>query len=117
MLLHVFTDTFPMVQIHYESTGKIQKEPQQIELWEYIGVKGFKAKGKRLGNYPVMQVDRLDPLPEPVVESSLINDESSDEPDEANDEKPEKNPLENLTPIKVVVDLERNDGQMRLEFD
>lgn len=117
MLLHVFTDTFPIVQIHYESTGKIQKEPQQIELWEYIGVKGFKAKGKRLGNYPVMQVDRLDPLPEPVVESSLISDESSDEPDEANDEKPEKNPLENLTPIKVVVDLERNDGQMRLEFD
>lgn len=118
-LLNVFTDTYPQVQVHYETTGKIKREPQQIELWDYIGVKGFKAKGKKLGVYPVIQIDALDPLPEPekpvINEAESIDETESNDLEQADASKPVS--LENLSPVKVVIDLERNDGQMRLDFD
>ncbi len=43
------------------------RDPLEIEVEEFIGVKSYKAKGKRISNYEVTEVEELDPLrfPEP----------------------------------------------------
>jgi topoisomerase-4 subunit A len=123
VLLHVFVDTFPMVEVKYESTGKIERAAQPIELWEYIGVKGFKAKGKRLGNYPIENINVLPPMPEPEKTEEEIISENENQADDNQDENAENKALsvaeklQNLQPVKVVIDLESKDGQMRLDFD
>ena len=46
------------------------RDPMEIEVEEFIGVKSYKAKGKRISNYSVETVDELEPLrmPEPEEE-------------------------------------------------
>ena len=54
------------------------REALIIEADEFIAVKGFKAKGKRLTNYTLDTINELEPTrqPEPVDEG---NDEDSNE--------------------------------------
>ncbi len=62
------TDTFPRIEILFDpATSK--KQSEIIDLYDYISVKGFKAKGKRLTSAQVSQFLWLDPLPEPEQES------------------------------------------------
>ena len=51
---------------------------------EYIGVKGFKAKGKRLTTYALAEVKELEParVPEPEVEEEPEEVEEVVDPDE-----------------------------------
>ncbi len=46
------------------------REPLEIDVEEFIGVKSYKAKGKRISNYEVTEVEELEPLrfPEPEEE-------------------------------------------------
>lgn len=63
------------------------REPMDIEADEFIGVKGFKAKGKRITTYQMESVVELEPTrkpepePEDVPESTEANTEPTD-PDE-----------------------------------
>lgn len=47
------------------------RQPLEIEVEEFIGVKSFKAKGKRISNYEVKEVKELEPtrFPEPEENS------------------------------------------------
>ena len=64
----------------------------EIEADDFIGVKSFKAKGKRLTTYTLESIEELDPtrVPEPVVEESEAEpDETAEsEDEEIKDEKP-----------------------------
>ena len=46
------------------------REPLEIDVEEFIAVKGYKAKGKRISNFEVKIVEELEPtrFPEEVVE-------------------------------------------------
>jgi topoisomerase-4 subunit A len=57
--------------------GDSFREAIEIDAEEFIGVKGYKAKGKRLSNYVVAEVEELEPLrqPEPVVDNDVANAE------------------------------------------
>ncbi|MBO4871316.1 MAG: DNA gyrase/topoisomerase IV subunit A [Muribaculaceae bacterium] len=62
------------------------REPLVIDAEEFIAVKGFKAKGKRLTNWQVADVTELEPRPEPseapeASENSEVS-ESSEPPRE-----------------------------------
>ena len=55
-----------------------------IDAEEFIGVKGFKAKGKRISNYTIGSLEELEPtrFPEPPVEDVVaIDTEEEDEPE------------------------------------
>ena len=53
------------------------REPMVIEADEFIGVKGFKAKGKRLTTFPLETVNELEPTrqPEQPQETEMSEEE------------------------------------------
>jgi topoisomerase-4 subunit A len=54
-------NNFPRLEIRFG--GKYKKRPPEtIEVTDFIAVKGFKAKGKRLSNYEIAAVTELEPL-------------------------------------------------------
>lgn len=68
--LFLLTDTvFPRVEAIFGG-GDDFRNPIEIEVEEFIGVKSFKAKGKRISNYEVKDVKELEPtrFPEPEEE-------------------------------------------------
>lgn len=68
------------------------RDPVEIDADEFIGIKSFKARGKRLTTYAVGEVEELEPKPAPVSESDTQppTDEGADEttgPDEKSDDE------------------------------
>ena len=69
---------------------------EYVDVDEFIGVKGYKAKGKRVSPYTIDQMEFVEPLEkEPPVEET----ETQQEPDEPHssfsddDDTPSDNPL------------------------
>ncbi|MCB9336380.1 MAG: hypothetical protein H6586_09530, partial [Flavobacteriales bacterium] len=77
----ISTDWLPQIQVNFSKVKGIEKEPEIINLNEFIAVKGLKAIGNRLTTYKVKNIDLLEPLPydEPEVEEDLTEEEDSDE--------------------------------------
>lgn len=83
--LFLLTDVvFPRVKVIFGGNDDF-REPLEIDVEEFIGVKSYKAKGKRLSNFEVKTVEELEPLrfPEPEEESQetmtvQIDDENGD---------------------------------------
>lgn len=60
----VSTDYLPVAELVYNKLrGKDQKENDEINLEEFIAVKGIKALGNQLTTEKVKQINLLDPLP------------------------------------------------------
>ena len=92
--LVLLTDTvYPRIRVTFKPVegrdgNSTQRPPMEIDMEQFVGVKGFKAKGKRICTWEVEDIEELEPLrmPEP---------EPEDEPDGG--EEPEEEP-ENLDP-------------------
>ncbi len=67
---------YPRFEIHFGGKHK-ERENEIIEVSEFIGVKSFKAKGKRMTSYTVENIQEI----EPVVkkEAEVLNEELPDE--------------------------------------
>lgn len=68
--LYLLTDTvYPYLQVVFGGNDAF-RDPIEVDADEFIAVKGYKAKGKRLSNYEVETVKELEPkrFPEPVKE-------------------------------------------------
>lgn len=82
--LIILTDTvFPRLQLTFKKPDD-DKEPQEIDAEQFIGVKGFKAKGKRLTMLKLDQVIELEPVrfpeeSEEEYEEGLENENGSQE--------------------------------------
>lgn len=101
--LYLLTDeVYPRIEVVFGGNDSF-REPLVIEAEEFIGVKGFKAKGKRLTTFEVKTINELDPTryPEPLP-SDDGDDEPTDEP--ADDPKSNSDIIDEIT------------GQMKL-FD
>ncbi|MDV7187538.1 DNA gyrase/topoisomerase IV subunit A [Lutibacter sp. TH_r2] len=70
----VSTDYRPMVEIVF---SKRSLEDMEINLEEFIAVKGIKALGNQLTTEKIRTVNRLEPLPyePPIVDNVEVNDE------------------------------------------
>ena len=85
--LFLLTDVvYPRVKVIFGG-GDHFREPMEIEVDAFIGVKSYKAKGKRIANYEVKTVEELEPLrfpePEPEPQEAMkveIEDENGDTP-------------------------------------
>ena len=83
-LLILLTDTpYPLFELTFNEPDSF-RGPLQVDADEYIGVKGFKAKGKRLTTYALAEVKELEParVPEPEVEEEPEEVEEVVDPDE-----------------------------------
>ena len=79
----LLTDTvYPRLQITFGGADAT-RAPLEIDAESFVGVKGFKAKGKRLTTWQVESIEELEPLRQPAPEPS------EDEGDENEDTKEE----------------------------
>ena len=60
-LISITWVTFPRLEIEFGG-DKNSRENEIIEVAEFIGVKSFKAKGKRLSSYEVSNIKELEPV-------------------------------------------------------
>jgi topoisomerase-4 subunit A len=93
-------DKYPMVEVDFQVKKANAKSNEIINVAEFIGVKSYKAKGKRLCEKPVITVKMLDPLPVPEDEleiiESVIEEEISEETVDMNSE------TDNLTQMEEI---------------
>ena len=61
-------DTFPRLEVFYDESANKKIESEIIEVADFIAVKGFRAKGKRITTSAVKEFRWLEPLPEPEPE-------------------------------------------------
>ena len=84
--LLLLTDTiYPRIKVTMGGTDDF-REPIELDAEEFIGVKSFKAKGKRITTLNVAEVEELEPLrfpEEPVADekTSVGDDEENLDPD------------------------------------
>ncbi|MEI6766564.1 MAG: DNA gyrase/topoisomerase IV subunit A [Bacteroidota bacterium] len=78
--LHFLTkDTFPMIEIQFANKDGKERPNETVNLAEFIGVKSYKAKGKRLSNYLISKCIPLEPLPSPEDEQEELRPAILDE--------------------------------------
>ena len=88
--LILLTDTpFPRLQIDFSEPDR-DKGPQEIDAEQFIAVKGFKAKGKRLTTLSLENVTELEPLrtKEPVSEETEEVSDGSEQDETMDDDSP-----------------------------
>ena len=69
-------DTFPRLEVLYDESSKKKIESEIVEVGEFVGVKGYKAKGKRITTSEVKEFRWLEPLPEPVEDEGETDDDN-----------------------------------------
>lgn len=72
----VTTQNVPIVDIIFAKVKAVQREPETVNLEEFISVKGIKAQGNQLTTYKVKQMN-LHPAPEEPEEEET-NEEEDD---------------------------------------
>ncbi|HKJ48527.1 MAG TPA: hypothetical protein VJ973_05525, partial [Christiangramia sp.] len=79
----VSTDYYPIAEIVYtKPKGKERRENEEVNIAEFISVKGIKAQGNQLTSEKVNQINPLDPIP-----YEAQNDENEEEESNAEGKK------------------------------
>ena len=71
-------DTFPRLEIFFDEESNKKSESQIVDVYDFVAVKGYKAKGKRLTASAVKTFRWLDPLPEPEPEPEPESDSDTE---------------------------------------
>ena len=88
--LVMLTDTpFPRFEVSLTPTTapdgtEMQRPPLEIDAEEFIAVKGFKAKGKRVTTFDVLDVKELEPTRFPEPEKEEGEDGEGDDAEDTN---------------------------------
>ncbi|SCY08896.1 topoisomerase-4 subunit A [Nonlabens sp. Hel1_33_55] len=94
----ISTDHLPVAEIVYNKPrGKEQPPNDQIELEEFISIKGITAQGNMLTKEKVKQINLLDPRPyeTPEIEDVEVIEENDEEETTVNNGDPKENSTEN----------------------
>ena len=91
---------YPRMLVTYGGAENF-REPLEIDAEQFIGVKSFKAKGKRITTLTIEKVEELEPLrfPEPEEEEPATNADNEDE-------KADPNEI-----------IDEDTGQFKIQFD
>ena len=73
-------DAYPLFRIIFGGKDK-KREPIDIDVEQFVGDKSYKARGKRISNYEVARIERLEPLRLPPEElpDTADNDEGEEQ--------------------------------------
>lgn len=78
----IVDDAYPLFRIIFGGKDK-KREPAEIDVEQFVGDKSYKARGKRISNYEVARVERLEPLrlppPEDLPDAATDNDEGEEQ--------------------------------------
>jgi topoisomerase-4 subunit A len=82
MLVLITMDWLPRLEIVFDNEGvRNPRENEEINVSEFIEVKGYKAKGKRLHNHLIKDIKWLDPIPYEDPQEIINDPEPSDSED------------------------------------
>ena len=98
-LLLISDNVYPRFKVVFGGADK-SKPAMEIDVEEFIGVKGIKAKGKRISTFEVGEVIELEPTrwPEPEAEESEPEEETQDDaPDTGDGDDNDSDVLDELT--------------------
>ncbi len=137
-LIQVSVDPMPQLEIVYVPNPRRKIEKELIQVAEFIGVKSYKARGKRMTTYPfeTLQFIEREPIrssPDVPLSEELPEDEIQEEtePVEAGDDERKQEPIgiqppsEDIQQSEYQEDISNQDadsqkedlsGQMELEF-
>ena len=105
--LLILTDqVYPRIRVTFGGADAV-RSPMEIDVDEFVGLKGFKARGKRVATWKVAQVEELEPTRFPEV---ATDDNTTDE-EEVEEEKGSLDPDEGKTPDQVIDEMT---GQLSL---
>lgn len=80
--LVLLTDVvYPLIELTYGGADSV-RPVEQIDAEQFVGVKGVKAKGKRLTTFAVESIKELEPVRQPEPEPEPEQPESQEEPEE-----------------------------------
>ena len=91
---------YPLIRVAYGGVDAARGS-EEIDAEQFVAVKGYKAKGKRISTWQIESIEELEPTRFPEVPESPENPESPEIPDSPeNPESPENPapPSENLDP-------------------
>jgi len=91
---------YPRFEISFGGKHK-SRENEIIEVAEFIGVKSFKAKGKRITSFVVENINEI----EPIVKKETVSSAEISEPDEPDDPAEPQPPLVNDDPAQMKLEL------------
>jgi topoisomerase-4 subunit A len=74
----VSTDAQPRVEIVYRKIKGHQKENEEVNLWEFIAVKGMRAQGNQLTRDEVRDINPLESIPVEEEEEDITDDSFDD---------------------------------------
>jgi len=111
--LLLLTDTvFPRIQVTLGGRDNF-RDPLEIDADEFIGVKSFKAKGKRLTTFEVGEITELEPLrfPDPEDEEEMKFEVQIDDDDDDVDNRPVSDILDEITGQKSLFKDDEEEGK------
>ena len=80
--LILLTDTvYPLIKVTYGGVDEF-RGAEEIDAEQFIAVKGFKAKGKRLSTYQIENIEELEPVRFPEKSEDADDSENSDDSEE-----------------------------------
>jgi topoisomerase-4 subunit A len=76
-LLEISPDQFPQLEVTFK--GKhAKRDAEYIDVDEFIGVKSFRAKGKRVTTYDVKTISFIEPLQKAIPAEDAVNNAIDD---------------------------------------
>mgnify|MGYP001077186792 CR=1 FL=1 len=75
---------YPRVKVTFGGEDK-ERDPLILDVEEFIGVKGFKARGKRITTFEVEKIEEIEPIKYPPAEKEKEEEEPDDAPKDTDD--------------------------------
>ncbi|MBI9038220.1 MAG: DNA gyrase/topoisomerase IV subunit A [Bacteroidales bacterium] len=72
-ILNFSIDHFPVIKVTFDECTNKKVLEEIINIHEFIGIKSYKAKGKRISTYEVKSIKMLEPLPYEENEDLITN--------------------------------------------
>lgn len=86
-LLLLTSETYPRINVVFGGHDSF-REPMIVDAGEFVGVKSFKAKGKRLATFAIDKIEELEPIvrEEPEVQTEEVDEAVNDSEEMVNED-------------------------------
>ncbi len=86
-LLLLTSETYPRINVVFGGHDSF-REPMIVDAGEFVGVKSFKAKGKRLTTFAIDKIEELEPIvrEEPEVQTEEVDEAVNDSEEMVNED-------------------------------
>ena len=86
-LLLLTSETYPRINVVFGGHDSF-REPMIVDASEFVGVKSFKAKGKRLTTFAIDKIEELEPIvrEEPEVQTEEVDEAVNDSEEMVNED-------------------------------